>query len=217
MNRGRKVISSNVILPNVVLLLAVFILAATAQTAPENRAAFAAKLVAAAVERASHTVQYDGSYQKISYPNGDVAANRGACSDEIVRIYRAVGIDLQKEVHEDMVANFAAYPQKAKWHTSRTDTNIDHRRVENLNIFFKRHGETLPKSLDAADYQPGDIVSWDLNGNNLTHIGMVVDQKGLFSRRYKVLHNIGAGPKIEDVLFDWKIIEHFRYFGPEKK
>jgi len=217
MNRGRKVISSNVILPNVVLLLAVFILAATAQTAPENRAAFTAKLVAAAVERASHTVQYDGSYQKISYPNGDVAANRGACSDEIVRIYRAVGIDLQKEVHEDMVANFAAYPQKAKWHTSRTDTNIDHRRVENLNIFFKRHGETLPKSLDAADYQPGDIVSWDLNGNNLTHIGMVVDQKGLFSRRYKVLHNIGAGPKIEDVLFDWKIIEHFRYFGPEKK
>ena len=201
----------------VALLIAAFALAATAQTAPENRAAFAAKLVAAAVERASHTVQYDGSYQKISYPNGDVAANRGACSDEIVRIYRAVGIDLQKEVHEDMVANFAAYPQKAKWHTSRTDTNIDHRRVENLNIFFKRHGETLPKSLDAADYQPGDIVSWDLNGNNLTHIGMVVDQKGLFSRRYKVLHNIGAGPKIEDVLFDWKIIGHFRYFGPEKK
>ncbi len=217
MNRDGNVIHSNAILPNIVLFLAAFVLAATAQTAPENRAPFTARLVAAAVERATHVVRYDGSYQKISYPNGDVAADRGACSDEIVRIYRAVGVDLQKEVHEDMVADFAAYPRKAKWLSSHPDTNIDHRRVPNLNVFFKRHGESLPTSQNASDYQPGGIVSWDLNGKGLTHIGMVVDQKGSFSRRYKVLHNIGLGPMIEDVLFDWKIIGHFRYFGPEKK
>jgi uncharacterized protein YijF (DUF1287 family) len=124
-------------------------LTSTAQNASAGRAQFTTKLVAAANERAKHVVQYDGSYQKIAYPGGDVAANRGACTDEIIRIYRTLGIDLQKEVHEDIVKDRSAYPFKLKWASRRTDTNIDHRRVENLNVFFKRHGESLPITRNA--------------------------------------------------------------------
>jgi len=170
-------------------------------------------LVAAAVERPKHEVTYDPGYVGIAYPGGDVRANAGVCSDEIVRIYRAVGVDLQKEVHEDIVRDPSAYPL-SRWKQTRPDRNIDHRRVPNLMVFFARHGEELRASRNANDYLPGDLVAWDL-GNGAVHIGMVVDQKALLTRRYMIVHNIGAGPKMEDVLFDWKIIGHYRYFGPQ--
>jgi uncharacterized protein YijF (DUF1287 family) len=172
--------------------------------------------VAAAVERTHHAVRYDPAYVRIPYPGGDVPASTGVCTDEIIRAFRAVGIDLQKEVHEDMANHHAAYPRK--WsRASRaaiitTDSNIDHRRVANLMVFFSRRGQTLSLSSEARDYGPGDLVTWSLGGG-ITHIGIVVDQKSPQSGRYLVVHNIGQGPQMEDVLFNWKIIGHYRYLG----
>jgi uncharacterized protein YijF (DUF1287 family) len=189
-------------------------LRALAQTQPLTTAQqdFLSRLVAAAVERTHHIVRYNPAYVRIPYPGGDVPADTGVCTDEIIRAYRAVGIDLQKEVHEDIVRNFAAYPNKSRWLLSHPDPNIDHRRVPNLMVFFSRKGETLPNSARAADYSPGDLVTWDLGGG-IPHIGIVVDQKSRSSGRYMVVHNIGAGPKMEDVLFNWKVTGHYRYFG----
>lgn len=179
------------------------------------RQQFLRDLVAAALERPHHQVTYDPGYVAIAYPGGDVPADSGVCSDEIIRIYRAVGIDLQKEVHEDIVRDIAAYPLRSRWQQERPDRNIDHRRVANLMVFFSRKGQELPITLRARDYLPGDLVSWDL-GNGAIHIGMVVDQKDPLTNRSLIVHNIGAGPKMEDVLFDWKIIGHYRYFGPPR-
>jgi uncharacterized protein YijF (DUF1287 family) len=178
-----------------------------------SRALFLQKLVAAAMGRTQHFVRYDPAYVRIPYPNGDVPAATGVCTDEIIRSYRAVGVDLQKEVHEDMEQNFSAYPRKWRFPLAQPDTNIDHRRVPNLMIFFGRKGETLKISNDAADYSPGDLVTWDLGGN-VPHIGIVVDQRSPQTGRYLIVHNIGQGPKMEDVLFHWKITGHYRYFGP---
>jgi|SRR5579859_701537 len=175
---------------------------------------FLRNFVAAAIERTHHTVRYDPAYMRIGYPGGDVPAETGVCTDEVIRAYRAVGVDLQRDVHEDMAANFSAYP--SKWRRTSPDGNIDHRRVANLMVFFSRRGEVLPITDRAADYSPGDLVTWDL-GRGQTHIGIVVDRKGLFSRRFMIVHNIGAGPKMEDVLFDWKITGHYRYFGAQQK
>lgn len=169
--------------------------------------------MAAAIERTHHHVRYDPAYVRIPYPGGDVPADTGVCTDEIIRSYRAVGVDLQKEVHEDMVQNFSAYPRKWHWMLARPDSNIDHRRVPNLMVFFSRKGETLPITLNPADYSPGDLVTWDLGGG-VPHIGIVVDRKSPDSGRYMMVHNIGAGPQMEDVLFNWKITGHYRYFGP---
>ena len=173
---------------------------------------FTRRLVAAAVERTHHQVRYVSQYVRIPYPGGDVPADTGVCTDEIIRSYRAVGVDLQKEVHEDMVQNFAAYPNKRRWLLAHPDSNIDHRRVPNLMVFFQRKGELLPITNRAGDFAPGDLVTWDLGGN-VPHIGIVVDQKAQ-TGRYMVVHNIGEGPKMEDVLFNWKITGHYRYFGP---
>ena len=178
-----------------------------------DRAAFTQKLVSAAIERTTHRVRYEPAYVRIPYPNGDVPADTGVCTDEIIRIYRAVGVDLQKEVHEDIQANFWSYPNRVRWMLVHTDTNIDHRRVPNLMVFFSRKGEKLASTTNAADYAPGDLVTWDLGGN-VPHIGMVVDRKSAASSPYMIVHNIGAGPKLEDVLFKWKITGHYRYFGP---
>jgi uncharacterized protein YijF (DUF1287 family) len=185
-----------------------------AQTQPpaETRAQFLQRFVAAAVERTQHTVLYDPAYVRIAYPGGDVPANTGVCTDEVIRAYRAVGVDLQKEVHEDMVAHFSSYPRKWNWLLAKPDPNIDHRRVPNLMVFFGRKGETLPITANAADFHPGDLVTWDLGGN-VPHIGMVVDRKAV-SGRSMVVHNIGQGPQMEDVLFSWKITGHYRYYGP---
>lgn len=168
-------------------------------------------LVAAAVERTAHEVEYDGTYYKLEYPNGDVPADKGVCTDEVIRSYRALGIDLQKEVHEDMSANFARYP--TRFGLTATDPNIDHRRVPNLRVFFERKGKSLPITDEATDYQPGDIATWDLNTSQ-THIGIVVDVPSATPGRYMIMHNIGQGPKIEDILFAWKITGHYRYTGP---
>ena len=176
------------------------------------RQAFFEKLVVAAVERTRHVVRYDPAYVRIPYPGGDVPAQTGVCTDEIIRVYRAVGIDLQKEVHQDMEQNFSAYPRKWRWLSGHPDANIDHRRVPNLMVFFGRKGEMLAITERAEDYTPGDLVTWDLGGN-VPHIGIVVDQKSPASGRYMIMHNIGRGPKIEDVLFSWKITGHYRYFG----
>lgn len=183
-------------------------------SSPVLRQQFTQRLVAAAIERTRHSVRYTPGYVRIPYPNGDVPADTGVCTDEIIRSYRATGVDLQKEVHEDMLRNFAAYPSQKRWRLGHPDPNIDHRRVPNLMVFFERKGETLPVTNRAADYAPGDLVTWDLGGG-VPHIGIVVDQKARWSDRYMVVHNIGAGPKLEDVLFNWKITGHYRYFGPD--
>jgi uncharacterized protein YijF (DUF1287 family) len=190
--------------------------AAIAQTRTAARGShqeFLQKLIAAAIERTGHSVRYDGSYTRIPYPGGDVPTGTGVCTDEIIRAYRAVGIDLQKEVHEDMLQNFAAYPDKRLWGLAHPDSNIDHRRVPNLMVFFSRKGEALPITTRAEDYAPGDLVTWDLGGG-VPHIGIVVDQAATQERRYLIVHNIGAGPRMEDVLFRWKITGHYRYLGP---
>jgi uncharacterized protein YijF (DUF1287 family) len=185
----------------------------SAGQAPAARQEFLRKLVAAAIERTHHSVRYDGSYVHIPYPNGDIPDSQGVCTDEVIRAYRAIGVDLQKEVHEDMAANFAAYPHQSRWHLAQPDSNIDHRRVPNLLVFFSREGEELPLTTRAEDYSPGDIVAWDLGGG-VPHIGIVVDRTGAETGRHMIVHNIGAGPKMEDLLFNWKIIGHFHYFGP---
>lgn len=183
-----------------------------AQAGALSRQEFLKRFVAAAVERTHHTVRYVPGYIKIPYPGGDVPADTGVCSDEVIRAYRALGVDLQKEVHEDMKANFSPYPHPIKWLAFRPDANIDHRRVPNLMVFFSRKGETLAITRRSEDYSPGDLVTWDLGGN-VPHIGMVVDQRAA-SGRYMLVHNIGQGPKMEDVLFAWRITGHYRYLGP---
>jgi len=174
---------------------------------------FLEKLSAAAVERTRLTVRYDPAYVRIPYPNGDVPSDTGVCTDEVVRSYRALGIDLQKEVHEDMERNFSIYANQSRWLLSHTDTNIDHRRVPNLRVFFSQKGELLEITSRAEDYLPGELVTWNLGGN-VPHIGIVVNKKSPDTGRFMVEHNIGAGPRIEDVLFSWKITGHYRYFGP---
>lgn len=161
-----------------------------------------------AAELTNDRVIYDPSYFSISYPNGDVPADRGVCTDVVIRAYRKLGIDLQKEVHEDMRSNFSVYPKN--WGLSKPDRNIDHRRVPNLMVFFKRFGEDLPKSNNAKDYQPGEIVCWNLSGG-ITHIGIVSNRKVIGTDRYYIVHNIGAGQVFEDMLFKFKIIGHYRY------
>lgn len=183
----------------------------TARVTPRQQ--FLRKLVAAAEERTHHIVRYDPAYVRIPYPGGDVPQDTGVCTDEVIRSYRAVGVDLQKEVHEDMERNFSAYPQQRRWLLSHADTNIDHRRVPNLMVFFSRKGETLAITEDPADYLPGDIVTWDLGGG-VPHIGIVVHEKSVEGRRHLIVHNIGQGPRREDVLFAWKITGHYRYYGP---
>jgi hypothetical protein len=168
-------------------------------------------LVAAAIERTKHSVRYVPEYVRIPYPGGDVPSDTGVCTDEVIRAYRAVNVDLQKEVHEDMRRHFSVYPHR--WGLSAPDSNIDHRRVPNLRIFFKRKGESLPISERAEDYRPGDLVTWDLGGG-VPHIGIVVNRRVAPASRYLIVHNIGEGPKLEDVLFHWKITGHYRYYGP---
>ena len=166
------------------------------------------KLSNAAIELTKNKVIYDGAYFSIPYPNGDITKGKGVCTDVIIRAYRKLGIDLQKEVHEDMKANFGIYPKI--WGLKTTDKNIDHRRVPNLMTFFKRKGKVLPITKKPNDYKPGDIVSWSLSGG-LTHIGIVVDKKSIDNKRNLIVHNIGSGQVIEDCLFDFKITGHYSY------
>ncbi|MFV0591166.1 MAG: DUF1287 domain-containing protein [Draconibacterium sp.] len=187
--------------------LSIFIFSLTAFTSI-GQSEFYKQLADSALVLTQQKVEYDPSYFSIPYPNGDVPANKGVCTDVIIRAYRKLGVDLQKEVHEDMKMNFKTYPQI--WGLKHTDRNIDHRRVPNLMTFFARHGQVLTISEDAADYQPGDIVCWNLGGGT-THIGMVSNRKINGGERNLIIHNIGAGQVLEDVLFRFKIIGHYRY------
>lgn len=168
------------------------------------------ELVKAAIERTNFQVVYDGSYHQIKYPGGDVPENIGVCTDVVIRSYRKVGIDLQKLVHQDIKANFLKYPSKKIWGLSRPDTNIDHRRVPNLQVFFSRFGQELPISNKAEDYLPGDLVTWMVPGN-LPHIGIVTDKYNEETGNPIIVHNIGRGPKLEDMLFLFQITGHYRY------
>jgi uncharacterized protein len=169
------------------------------------------KLVSAAEGQIGQTLRYDGSYVKIGYPGGDVPLEYGVCTDVVIRAYRtAFGFDLQQHVHEDMRRNFAAYP--ARWGLKKPDPNIDHRRVPNLQTFFKRKGAALTISESAADYVPGDLVTMLLPGN-LPHIAIVSGDKTEDATRPLLIHNIGAGAQKQDVLFGFEVTGHYRFRG----
>jgi len=168
------------------------------------------QLIAAAIAQTQDNVTYNGAYFKITYPMGDVPTQYGVCTDVIIRAYRKLGIDLQELVHEDMRGNFSLYPAKKNWGQTKTDTNIDHRRVPNLQTFFTRHGKKLNASDKPQDYQAGDLVTWILPGN-LPHIGIVTDRRSADGQRPLIVHNIGAGPQLEDMLFAYSISGHYRY------
>ncbi len=167
-------------------------------------------LIDAAITQTNDFVTYNGAYFKIAYPMGDIPAKYGVCTDVVIRAYRKLGIDLQQLVHEDMRGNFSLYPAKRNWGQTKTDTNIDHRRVPNLQTFFTRHGKKLITSSNPEDYQAGDLVTWILPGN-LPHIGVVTDKLSTDGQRPLIVHNIGAGPKLEDMLFNYPISGHYRY------
>ena len=187
---------------------AIFLLLALSQAVLADTAQ-ALALVAAARAQVGVTRIYDPSYQRIAYPMGDVPAERGVCSDVVIRAFRAVGIDLQQELHRDMTRQFAAYPKA--WGLAKPDSNIDHRRAPNLATWFNRQDYDLPLSEDAADYRPGDVVTWILGGGQ-PHIGIVSDRRSEDGVRPLVIHNIGWGAREDDALFAYRITGHFRAF-----
>ncbi|MEM7144091.1 MAG: DUF1287 domain-containing protein [Verrucomicrobiota bacterium] len=188
--------------PSLILILALLTFNNTSAAPTPS----AEKIVAAAKARIGVTKSYDPAYVGLDYPNGDVPNDRGVCTDVVVRSLRKAGIDLQKEVHEDMKANFSAYPNN--WGLTRPDKNIDHRRVPNLMTFWKREGLNLPTTENPADYLPGDIVAVKLD-NGLLHVVIVSDNIAAGNRR-KIIHNIGYGTVEEDRLFEFTIIGHYR-------
>jgi uncharacterized protein len=173
-----------------------------------SQQSFGVQLSEAAIELTQVKVTYDPSYFSIPYPNGDIPSDKGVCTDVVIREFRKLNIDLQKEVHEDMSANFGEYPQL--WGLKKPDRNIDHRRVPNLMTFFSRKGATVSLTKIATDYLAGDIVTWDL-GNGQTHIGILVDKKSPDGGRNLIVHNIGSGQELSDCLFQYKITGHYRY------
>lgn len=180
----------------------------TAQPPATAQTGFGRRLADSALTLTHQHVKYDPSYFHISYPNGDVPAGKGVCTDVVIRAYRKLGIDLQKEVHEDMAANFSLYPRN--WGMTKTDKNIDHRRVPNLMTFFSRKGTVLTITRNSTDYKPGDIVCWNLGGG-ITHIGLVSALKSSDGKHPMIIHNIGSGQVLEDCLFNFTITGHYRY------
>ena len=169
---------------------------------------FYKRLSDAAIELTKDKVTYDPRYYSITYPNGDVPASKGVCTDVIIRAYRKLGIDLQKKIHEDLRANFSKYPKK--WGMKSTDKNIDHRRVPNQATFFSRFGTVKKISDKGEEYLPGDIVTWDLGGG-ITHVGIVTDRMSSDKKRPLVVHNIGQGQVLQDCLFSYTITGHYSY------
>jgi len=194
------------------IILQIGFLGITSSHAKENfrDSAFSFDLVNAALERLSHTVKYDGSYLEIPFPWGDVPDNIGVCTDVVIRSYRKLGIDLQERVNADMSVNFNQYPNLAKWNRIAPDTNIDHRRVLNLRVFFARNGSAKPITKNANDYWPGDLVTWDIMPG-MPHIGIITHKTSNDKKRPLIVHNMGKGPKLEDILFTMKITGHYRY------
>ncbi|NDW18558.1 DUF1287 domain-containing protein [Dysgonomonas sp. 216] len=183
---------------------------AYSQSEVSQTSVFYEELSNAALSLTKDRVIYDPNYYRIGYPNGDVPAGRGVCTDVVIRAYRKLDIDLQKELHADIKANFELYPSRRMWKLNKPDTNIDHRRVPNLQTYFKRKGTVKKISDNAEDYNVGDIVTWDL-GKGITHIGIVVNRRSKDKKRLLIVHNIGYGQVLEDCLFKWKITGHYRY------
>lgn len=169
---------------------------------------FPEKLSDAAITLTKDKVVYDPSYFAIKYPNGDVPKDKGVCTDVVIRAYRKLGVDLQKEVHEDMKKNFSKYPKS--WGLKKPDTNIDHRRVPNLQVFFTRYGKSLEVTDKASDYKTGDLVTWMI-GEKMPHIGIVINKKTADGKRNLIVHNVGAGQVLEDCLFKYKITGHYQF------
>lgn len=185
------------------------VLVALLALAPATPAAADIDLVDAARRQVGVTTVYDGSYRVLAYPGGDVSPERGVCTDVVIRALReSRSLDLQQRVHEDMRADFAAYPSRQRWGLTRPDRNIDHRRVPNLQVYFRRAGHARIVSRDPAAYLPGDLVTWDLGGG-VPHIGIVSDRREPGGNPL-VIHNIGAGTREEDILFRYTIIGHYR-------
>lgn len=180
-----------------------------AKPLPANASPQLKQFIDGAVEQSKVTTGYDPAYVKLEYPNGDVPSDTGVCSDVVVRAFRKVGIDLQKEVHEDMKGAWSEYPKR--WGARGTDTNIDHRRVLNLMKYFDRQGKSKPVTVDRADYLPGDLIAWELS-DGVEHIGILTNLTSDPDKHYLIVHNIGAGARVEDVLLAWKVIGHYRYF-----
>ncbi|WP_026706228.1 DUF1287 domain-containing protein [Flavobacterium soli] len=172
---------------------------------------FAEKLSEAAISLTKDKVVYDPKYVSIPYPNVDVPKDRGVCTDVVIRAYRKLGIDLQKEVHLDMKKNFSLYPKT--WGLKRPDTNIDHRRVPNLQVYFTRKGKSLGVSKKASDYKTGDLVTWMIGGK-LPHIGIATNRKSVDGKRNLIVHNVGSGQVLEDCLFRYEITGHYRFEKP---
>ncbi len=171
------------------------------------------KFVTAAIDRTTQKITYNGKYFNIEYPNGDIPDKFGVCTDVIIRSYRKINIDLQKLIHEDIKNNFSDYPIKKHWpNQRRADSNIDHRRVPNLEFFLSKYGKSIPISTDKDDYRPGDIITWDLKGSSPWHIGVVVDKISTRTNNPLIVHNIGKGPVMEDAIFDYPIRGHYRFF-----
>ena len=190
--------------PRYILFLC-FILAFEFSTAQED---VQKKLVIEAINLTRDKVVYDPAYYRIPYPNGDIPADKGVCTDVVIRAYRKVGIDLQQKVHEDMSKNFEKYPNI--WGLTKTDSNIDHRRVPNLMKFFSRHGLVLQTKKISSDFKAGDVVTWTLS-NGMLHIGIVIDKKSSDGQRPLIVHNIGNGQEISDCLFLYPLLGHYRY------
>lgn len=205
MNRGENRGNMEDMTTNFDLLRAIVLgaacLAGAAGAAPADA------LVNAARSQVGVTLHYDPAYAGLAYPGGDVPMVRGVCTDVVIRAYRKLGMDLQQLVHEDMRKAWAAYPKL--WQLKRPDRNIDHRRVPNLQVFFTRHGSALPVTRHAADYQPGDIVTW-MVGPKLPHIGIVSAEKSAAGTPM-IIHNIGRGTQVEDMLFAFPVTGHYRY------
>jgi uncharacterized protein YijF (DUF1287 family) len=166
------------------------------------------KVSKAAISIINKDIAYTPDYVKLKYPMGDVPANTGVCTDVVIRTYRKLNIDLQEKVHEDMKANFSKYPKI--WGLKRPDTNIDHRRVPNLQVFFTRKGKSLGISNNPDDYKTGTLVTWMIN-NKLPHIGVVTNKKSKDGKRPLLVHNIGGGQVLEDCLFAFPITGHYSY------
>jgi uncharacterized protein YijF (DUF1287 family) len=175
---------------------------------------FLHELALAAGSRAGESTVYDPAYVALDYPGGDVDADRGVCTDLLVRAYRDLGIDLQREVHRDMAEHYEAYPSRELWGARQPDTNIDHRRVPNLMAFFRRQGQVLPASADPTSYSPGDIVAWHLGGGT-THIGIVTLEASPETGNPLMAHHVGGHPTVDDSLLRWEIVGHYRYMGPQ--
>ena len=171
---------------------------------------FEEKLSDAAISIIDPSIEYDPTYFSIKYPNGDIPDHKGVCTDVIIRSYRKLNIDLQKLVHEDMVAHFSNYTNLKKLGMTKTDTNIYNIRVPNLEVFFARNGQKLSVTKDTASYKTGEIITWMINGK-LPHIGIITNKKSEDGKRNLIVHNVGGGQVLEDCLFDYTIVGHYKY------